>query len=114
MTDRPSNPQPRPLPNPGWGPLSTLPGNPLMWVLILSEIVVFAAFFGMFAWLRAGDRDAFDASQLLLDPVAGGINTMVLLTSGLFAALAVQAIGRGNKRRCRHGLNALCPSVALR
>ena len=106
MTDRPSNPQPRPLPNPGWGPLSTLPGNPLMWVLILSEIVVFAAFFGMFAWLRAGDRDVFDTSRQLLDPVAGGIKTMVLLTSGLFAALAVQAIGRGHKRRCRQWLAA--------
>jgi len=23
-----------------WGPLSTLPGNPLMWVLIISELLV--------------------------------------------------------------------------
>ena len=108
MTDRPSNSPQRSLPNPGWGPLSTLPGNPLIWVLILSEMLVFAAFFGMFAWLRAGDREVFDASQQLLDPIAGGINTMVLLTSGLFAALAVQAISHGNKRRCRQWLAATC------
>ena len=92
------------LPNPGWGPLSALPGNPLMWVLILSEMLVFAAFFGLFAWLRVGERKVFDASQQLLDPVAGGLNTLVLLTSGLFAALAVQAIGRGERRRCRQWL----------
>ena len=76
MANRHELSQPRPLPNPGWGPLAALPGNPLMWVLILSEIVVFAAFFGLFAWLRAGEREVFDASQQLLDPVIGGINTM--------------------------------------
>jgi heme/copper-type cytochrome/quinol oxidase subunit 3 len=36
--------------------------------------------------------------------VAGGINTLVLLTSGLFAALAVQAISNGQVRRCRQWL----------
>ena len=52
MANRHELSQPRPLPNPGWGPLAALPGNPLMWVLILSEIVVFAAFFGLFARRR--------------------------------------------------------------
>lgn len=102
-------PHPRgaaPLPNPGWGPLSTLPGNPLMWVLILSELLVFAAFFGLFAWLRVGERETFDASQRLLDPIAGGLNTLVLLTSGLFAALAVRAVAAGRVRRCRQWLAA--------
>ncbi|WP_346300736.1 cytochrome c oxidase subunit 3 family protein [Halomonas sp. BM-2019] len=103
MAERDARPG-KALPNPGWGPLSALPGNPLMWVLILSEMLVFAAFFGLFAWLRAGEREVFDASQQLLDPVAGGLNTLVLLTSGLFAALAVQAIGRGERRRCRQWL----------
>jgi nitric oxide reductase NorE protein len=88
----------------GWGPLSDLPGNPLMWVLILSEMVVFAAFFGVFAWQRAAEREVFDASQQLLDPVLGGVNTMVLLTSGLCAALAVAAIAGGQIARCRRWL----------
>ena len=43
----------RDLPNPGWGPLSALPGNPLMWVLILSEMLVFTAFFALYAGQRA-------------------------------------------------------------
>ncbi|MCK9502936.1 MAG: cytochrome c oxidase subunit 3 family protein [Porticoccaceae bacterium] len=89
-----------------WGPLSRLPGNPLMWVLILSEMLVFAAFFGLFAWQRVGERAIFDASQQLLDPITGGINTMVLLTSGLLAALAIQAIADNRVHLCRQLLGA--------
>ena len=32
-----------------WGPLSSLPGNPMMWILILGELAVFSAFFIGFA-----------------------------------------------------------------
>lgn len=72
-----------------------------MWVLILSEMLVFAAFFAVFAWQRVAERAMFDSSQQLLDPVIGGLNTMVLLTSGLFAAMSIQAIADGKVRRCR-------------
>jgi len=89
-----------------WGPLSSLPGNPLMWVLILSEMLVFSAFFVLFAWQRAAETELFDASQRLLDPVTGGLNTMVLLSSGLFAALAVHAIAASRIRDCRQWLAA--------
>lgn len=87
-----------------WGPLSSLPGNPLMWVLILSEMLVFSAFFVLFAWQRAANVELFNASQQHLDAVSGGFNTMVLLTSGLFAALAIQAIADNRLRRCRQWL----------
>ena len=84
-----------------WGALSALPGNPMMWVLILSELVVFGAFFAAFAFARALHPDAFNASQAHLDRLLGGINTMVLLTSGLAAALAVQARAEGRVTACR-------------
>ncbi|MDX2465659.1 MAG: cytochrome c oxidase subunit 3 family protein [Porticoccus sp.] len=87
-----------------WGPLTNLPGNPLMWILILSEMLVFAAFFTIFSWQRASERVLFDSSQQLLNPVLGGINTMVLLTSGLFAAISIQAIADGKIQRCRQWL----------
>ncbi len=87
-----------------WGPLSALPGNPLMWVLILSEMLVFSAFFILFAWQRAAETELFNDSQQFLDPVSGGLNTMILLTSGLFAALAIQAIAEGQLRRTRQWL----------
>ncbi|RLQ20492.1 cytochrome c oxidase subunit 3 family protein [Seongchinamella unica] len=89
-----------------WGPLNSLPGNPLMWVLIISELVVFAAFFAVYAWMRALEPDLFIASQQQLHPVTGGLNTIVLLTSGLFAALAVEASLRGKVTGCRGWLSA--------
>ncbi len=89
-----------------WGALSDLPGNPLMWIFILSELLVFGGFFAAYGFARIGEREVFDASQALLDPLVGGLNTMVLLTSGLFAALAIEARARGSIARCRHWLFA--------
>lgn len=89
-----------------WGPLSSLPGNPLMWVLIISELLVFAAFFAVYAWMRVGDSALFLASQRQLHPLVGGVNTLLLLTSGLFAALAVEASLRSATGLCRRWLLA--------
>lgn len=90
--------------NGGWGPLAPLPGNPLIWVLILGELAVFTAFFGYYAAARFAEPELFQASQLMLNPVAGGINTMVLLTSGLFVALAVEALSGNNVTASRRWL----------
>lgn len=75
----------------GWGPLTGLPGNPLMWVLIASELLVFGMALIGYAGARAFDPAGFAAAQDELDRLAGTINTAILLTSGLFAALAVEA-----------------------
>ncbi len=88
----------------GWGPLSDLPGNPLIWVLILGELLVFGAFFAFYGVARAQEPEVFAASQQVLDPLLGGVNTLVLLTSGLFAALAIEACAAGRVRRCRQWL----------
>lgn len=81
----------------GWGPLSRLPGNPLMWVLIASELAVFGVALIGYSGARLRDPAGFLAAQNHLDRVAGVINTAVLITSGLFAALAVEA--RKTERR---------------
>ncbi len=78
-----------------WGPLSELPGNPMIWLLIISEIAVFGAGFAGFAVAFILDPETFRTSQDTLDRLAGAINTMVLVTSGLFAALAVRAEAEG-------------------
>lgn len=78
-----------------WGPLSGLPGNPIMWLLIASELVVFGAIFIGFGIARLAEPEMFAQSQDQLNRLAGAINTMVLLTSGFGAALAVhyQSVG---------------------
>ncbi len=93
-----------PLPNPGWGPLAALPGKPLMWVLIACELAVFGVALAGYAGARIQDPAGFAAAQDTLDRLAGTINTAVLLTSGLFAALATAARRRGERRRGRLGL----------
>lgn len=74
-----------------WGVLSSLPGNPLMWVLIVSELLVFGALLAGFAGIGLTDPAGHAAGQAALDPIVGGLNTLVLVTSGLFMALAVHA-----------------------
>lgn len=75
----------------GWGALSDLPGNPIMWVLIISELLVFGAFFLGFGVARMLQPDLFRAGQAMLDLRLGGLNTLILVTSGWAAAKAVQA-----------------------
>ncbi len=89
-----------------WGPLSSLPGNPMIWILILSELMVFGV--GLMGFVIARDIDpvGFAKSQDSLNRLAGAINTMVLITSGLFAALAVEARARDNVQTSRWWLLA--------
>jgi nitric oxide reductase NorE protein len=72
-----------------WGPLSSLPGNPMMWILILGEIAVFGVLLVGFSVARALDPVAFGSSQAHLHPLLAGLNTLVLVTSGLLVAIAV-------------------------
>jgi len=91
----------------GWGALDDLPGNPMMWILIISELLVFGAFFLSFAVSRMLDPVGFGESQALLDGVYGGVNTIVLITSGLLCALAVETKSTGRARGLLAGAIAL-------
>lgn len=74
-----------------WGALSDLPGNPLMWILIISELAVFGAFFLTFEIARLLHAELFRAGQAALDIRLGGLNTLLLVTSGYLAARGVHA-----------------------
>jgi len=91
---------------------SGLPGNPMMWLLIASELLVFGAALLGFAGARAFAPLAFAEAQAHLDRLTGLINVMVLLTSGLFAALAVQGIRAGQRAVARRHL-ALAATLGL-
>ncbi|WP_445502386.1 cytochrome c oxidase subunit 3 family protein [Microvirga sp. G4-2] len=81
-----------------WGALSDLPGHPMMWVLILTEVVTFGILLMTFAVAGAIHPAVFAAGRAQLDPVLGGINTLVLITSGWLAALAVEARAGGRRK----------------
>lgn len=80
-----------------WGVLGQLPGDLMMWVLIASELLVFGAALIAFLAVRISDPAGFASDQALLDRTAGAFNTVVLVTSGLFAALAVAARQSGKR-----------------
>lgn len=86
--------------------LSELPGELMMWVLIASELMVFGA--GLIACLavRIGDPQRFAADQALLDQGAGALNTLVLVTSGLLAAIALRRRETGMRSAARRWLLA--------
>ncbi|MBM6579839.1 cytochrome c oxidase subunit 3 [Microvirga sp. BT689] len=74
-----------------WGALSELPGHPMMWVLILTEVVTFGLLLATFTVTGAVQPGVFAAGRAQLDSALGGVNTLVLITSGCLAALAVEA-----------------------
>jgi nitric oxide reductase NorE protein len=81
--------------------LFELPGDLMMWVLIVSELLVFGAALAGFLAVRAGQAAKFAADQALLSQTAGALNTLVLVTSGLFAALAVERRLRDERKAAR-------------
>ncbi len=86
--------------------LDQLPGDLMMWVLIASELAVFGAGLAAFLAVRITDPAGFAAAQDLLHRPAGAINTMILITSGFFAARAVAARASENHRAARLWLAA--------
>ncbi|WP_419902298.1 cytochrome c oxidase subunit 3 [Kiloniella sp.] len=62
-----------------------------MWILIISELMVFGLLLAGYSLKFIEAPDLFLSSQAQLSRLIGGLNTLVLITSGLFAALANEA-----------------------
>ncbi|OKO85738.1 Heme/copper-type cytochrome/quinol oxidase, subunit 3 [Bradyrhizobium sp. NAS80.1] len=88
----------------GWGILEELPGDPMIWVLIFSELAAFGLFLGAFTVARAIHPAVFAAGQAELDSHLAGLNTVVLVTSGWAAARAVKAARAGLRPTTRYWL----------
>ncbi|MCG2638430.1 MULTISPECIES: cytochrome c oxidase subunit 3 family protein [Bradyrhizobium] len=86
----------------GWGILEGLPGDPMIWVLIFSELAAFGLFLGAFVVARAIHPAMFAAGQATLDSHLAGLNTLVLVTSGWAAARATAA-ARASRRQAARG-----------
>ncbi|WP_263722456.1 cytochrome c oxidase subunit 3 [Albidovulum sediminicola] len=72
-----------------------------MWVLIVSELLVFGAGLAAFLAVRITDPAGFSEAQSHLHRAGAGVNTIVLVTSGWLAAHAVCAAEAGRARRLR-------------
>ena len=81
---------------PGWGLFEGLPGDPMMWVLVFSELVAFGLFLGAFIVARAVKPAIFASGQAELDLALAGYNTIVLVTSGWAAARGVASARAGH------------------
>lgn len=81
-----------------------LPGELILWILIASELAVFMAGISVMVILGLMDPQGFSAAQAQLDGRMAALNTVVLVTSGLFAARAERAAFRGRPTEARRGL----------
>ncbi|WP_299898290.1 cytochrome c oxidase subunit 3 [uncultured Ruegeria sp.] len=70
--------------------IDELPGEFLMWVLIISELLVFGAAMIAFMGVRLTDPAGFAEAQSHLHRTGAALNTAVLVTSGYLAAQALQ------------------------
>ncbi|MGV7213331.1 cytochrome c oxidase subunit 3 family protein [Bradyrhizobium sp. UFLA05-112] len=88
----------------GWGILEDLPGDPMIWVLIFSELAAFGLFLGAFAIARLVQPALFASGQAALDSGLAGMNTLVLVSSGWAAARGTLAARNGARRTARRWL----------
>ncbi|MHA7774655.1 cytochrome c oxidase subunit 3 [Roseibium sp. M-1] len=88
-------------PKPDTGMLDNLPGELMMWVLIVSELLVFGAGLAAFMSVRISDPSGFAAARAQLDPALAGINTVILITSGFLAARSLALRLRSKRAAAR-------------
>lgn len=86
--------------------LDALPGELMMWVLIVSELLVFGAGLAAFLAVRLTDPTGFAEAQDHLFRTGAALNTAVLITSGFLAAQALAWRRAGGRTGARLALIA--------
>ncbi|HBG07967.1 MAG: cytochrome C oxidase subunit III [Geobacteraceae bacterium GWC2_58_44] len=69
-----------------------------MWLFLFTELLLFGGLFILYSVYLARYPHEFAAAGRELDVTYGAANTVVLLTSSLFAAMAVTSVKRGEAR----------------
>jgi len=70
-----------------------------MWLFLYTEVLLFSGLFLLYSVYLSYYPVQFASSGAQLDTVLGTINTVVLLTSSLFVAMAVTAIQNDHRQR---------------
>ena len=86
-----------------------------MWLFLAGEVMFFGALFTAYLVYRMIYPEIFAAASRELDPLLGGVNTALLLTSSLTMALAVQAalLGRRGRLALLLGLTIVLAAVFI-
>jgi hypothetical protein len=72
-----------------------VPGETGIWVFIFGDMLVFAIMFATYLYYRGKNVALFNASQQLLNPDFGLVNTLLLLTSSLFVVRGLELTASG-------------------
>lgn len=88
------------------GKYRQLPGDAAWWLFLSAEFATLSIFFVAFAWSKAGNPEVFLEGQKLLHPDVGFANTLILITSGFFAAQGVLALHKKRHDLCARWYSA--------
>ncbi len=83
-----------------------------MWVFLASEVLLFSALLTLYAYYRLAYPEQFSEGIHATDKLLGSLNTIVLITSSLAAALAVWSAEHGKAKGTVVGL-AVTVALAL-
>jgi nitric oxide reductase NorE protein len=72
-----------------------IPGDGHMWFMVLGDLIIFGLYFIVYMINRGMSPEAYASTQRLLNVDIGVVNTIALVTSSFFAALAVLSTKQG-------------------
>ncbi|WMN12507.1 cytochrome c oxidase subunit 3 [Marivirga salinae] len=90
--------------------IASPPGGILLWILILLEVFTFGLALAGLMYYRFQEPELFAQSTAVLNKTLGGINTIVLLTSGFFMALAVHYF---KKENVKNGIYSMLATILV-
>jgi len=68
-----------------------MPGEVGLWIFLLADMSIFALYFWVFIWNQSLHPEQFLQGQASLNHSLGLLNTVILLSSSYFAAMAVHS-----------------------
>ena len=78
-----------------------IPGDELIWLFLLGDMVCFAMFFALYSYTKSQHNALFVEAQQALNLHTGSLNTLLLLASSWFVVIAVKAARLQMATTCR-------------
>jgi len=81
-----------------------MPGELGLWIFLLADMSIFALYFWVFIWNQSLHPEQFQQGQASLNHSLGLLNTVILLSSSYFAAMAVHSARGQNLNSFRRNI----------